>query len=455
MNNLMNKSVNNIIDALGGTSKLANLLGVNPSAVSNYRQKGFPARLHLKIIALCEEFSIPIDNEFIDKSKIPLKVIKSNSYEFLTQKSNSIMSSLSSDGYQLVDPPILVPADKVIDRLGETIVDRLFIFSQKDGIRLCLRPDLTIPTCLYYLGQGFKGEKKLYSYFGKVFQFYDEEENEPNEFTQTGIESIGDQNLLSADVEIFVKIYNALKKEGINNFRTYFGDVSLFQEFINVLDIPELWKKNLLEKFWNEDEFKVLLDEISKKNFNNDEFAERVYSLDIESALELVRGNINLSDRSFFAGRSLEEITDRLRKKGESYSLKPLSDSTKKLITEFLSIKDKPSLAIIRLRKLCKSLDGSLLNKIDEAEKRFEIIQSTGVDFQNAIFGAEKGRDVEYYSGFLYDFAWDNNKESIYIGGGGRYDNLIKLLGSENNIPAVGAALNLKKVERISQIESL
>ena len=36
----MNKSVNNIINALGGTTKLANLLGVNPSAVSNYRQKG-------------------------------------------------------------------------------------------------------------------------------------------------------------------------------------------------------------------------------------------------------------------------------------------------------------------------------------------------------------------------------------------------------------------------------
>ena len=225
--------------------------------------------------------------------------------------------------------------------------------------------------------------------------------------------------------------------------------------FINVLDIPELWKKSLLEKFWNEDEFKILLDEISKKNINNDKFAERVYSLDIESALELVRGTINSSDGSFFAGRSLEEITDRLRKKGESYSLKPLSDSTKKLITEFLSIKDTPSLAISGLRKLCKSLDRSLLNKIDEVEKRFEIINSNGVDFNNAIFGAEKGRDVEYYSGFLYDFAWSNNNESIYIGGGGRYDDLIRLLGSENRIPAVGAALNLKKVERISQIESL
>ena len=38
-------------------------------------------------------------------------------------------------------------------------------------------------------------------------------------------------------------------------------------------------EKSLLEKFWNEDEFKVLLDEISKKNINNDKFAERVYSL--------------------------------------------------------------------------------------------------------------------------------------------------------------------------------
>jgi len=66
----MNKSVNNIINALGGTTKLANLLGVNPSAVSNYRQKGFPARLHLKIISLCEEFSIPIDNEDVNRKEL-------------------------------------------------------------------------------------------------------------------------------------------------------------------------------------------------------------------------------------------------------------------------------------------------------------------------------------------------------------------------------------------------
>ena len=451
----MNKSVNDIINALGGTGNLANLLGVKPSAVSNYRKKGFPARLHLKIISLCEEYSIPIDNVFFDNEKIPFKSIKSKSSEVLTKTSHSILNNLTSDGYELIDPPVLVSADKVLDRLGEAIADRLYIFSQQDGIRLCLRPDLTIPTCLYYLDQGLSGEKRLFSYFGKVFQFYGEDSNEPVEYTQTGIESIGDSDKINADIEVFVKIQNALIDEGIKNLNTYFGDVSLFRTFIKVLDIPDLWKSKLLEKFWNENEFRTLLEEISKNQKVSDDLSQRIFSLDQKSALELVRGTINAFDTNSYAGRSIEEITDRLRKKGEAFSLKPLSKNTKDLIKDFLSISDRPLQALEKLRKLCLTLDKSLIDKIDETSTRFEIIQKSGVGLKNTIFTPEKGRDVEYYSGFLFDFVWKNNNESLYIGGGGRYDNLIKSLGSESKIPAVGAALNMKRIERLSQIERL
>ena len=45
----------------------------------------------------------------------------------------------------------------------------------------------------------------------------------------------------------------------------------MFWTFLN-------YGKKLIRKFWNEEEFKVLLDEISKKNIKNDKFAERVYS---------------------------------------------------------------------------------------------------------------------------------------------------------------------------------
>ncbi len=179
----MDKSVNDIINALGGTGNLANLLGINPSAVSNYRRKGFPARVHLKIIALCEEYSIPIKDNLFSDAKISLRKIKKNTSESLTKTSHSILNNLSLDNYEMIDPPILVSADKVLDRLGESIADKLYIFSQHDGVRVCLRPDLTIPTCLYYLDQGYTGEKKLFSYFGKVFQFHGEDSNEAFEYS--------------------------------------------------------------------------------------------------------------------------------------------------------------------------------------------------------------------------------------------------------------------------------
>ena len=85
----------------------------------------------------------------------------------------------------------------------------------------------------------------------------------------------------------------------------------------------------------------------------------------------------------------------------------------------------------------------------------FEKIQNLGVNFSKAIFSPEKGRDVEYYTGFLFDFVGKSNSESLYIGGVGRYDGLIKSLGSKLSIPAVGAALNMKRVERFSNLESL
>ena len=49
----MINETNKIIDLLGGTGFLDELLGVNLSAVSNYRKKGFPARLHYTIASIC------------------------------------------------------------------------------------------------------------------------------------------------------------------------------------------------------------------------------------------------------------------------------------------------------------------------------------------------------------------------------------------------------------------
>ena len=331
----------------------------------------------------------------------------------------------------------------------------LFLFSDQEGLRLCLRPDLTIPTCLYYLDQGFTGEKKLYSYFGKVFQLRLDNSSGPSEYSQAGLEYIGKQDQLASEIDIFHKVESSLRSEGLKNYHTFMGDVSLFSIFLDVMDLPDLWRKRLKAKYWNESDFKALLEDLSFKKSVDNELARRVFSLDRESATDLVRRSLGISFEATPIGRSVEEIMERLRQKGEEFSLQPLSKVTVNLIKEFLSISDKPFKALDRLRLISKNLDSSLLRQIDTAKERLEKIKELGVNLDKSKFSSEKGREVEYYTGFLFDFVNSQKGKSIHLGGGGRYDNLIRSMGSKTDIPAVGAALNMENLEKALSLRLL
>ena len=53
--------------------------------------------------------------------------------EILSEVSIKVIESLTGDDFELIDPPVLVSADKVLDRLGENIADKLYIFSDPAG----------------------------------------------------------------------------------------------------------------------------------------------------------------------------------------------------------------------------------------------------------------------------------------------------------------------------------
>ncbi len=62
-------TVNEIIDALGGTTATAHIFSVLPSAVSNWRKfNAFPARLHYRLSKEAKERGLIIDDAVFEAS---------------------------------------------------------------------------------------------------------------------------------------------------------------------------------------------------------------------------------------------------------------------------------------------------------------------------------------------------------------------------------------------------
>ncbi len=58
-----------LIDALGGNSAVADMLGVGPSAVSNYRKTGFPAWTHRRLLSEAAAREIVVDDSMFVAEK--------------------------------------------------------------------------------------------------------------------------------------------------------------------------------------------------------------------------------------------------------------------------------------------------------------------------------------------------------------------------------------------------
>jgi ATP phosphoribosyltransferase regulatory subunit len=76
--------------------------------------------------------------------------------------------------------------------------------------------------------------------------------------------------------------------------------------------------------------------------------------------------------------------------------------------------------------------------------RRFEQIEKGGVDLGRASFSGEFGRNLEYYSGMLFQIEAPGSDDAI--GGGGRYDRLLSYLGAPQEVPAIGSALHTERL---------
>ena len=58
-------------------------------------------------------------------------------------------------------------------------------------------------------------------------------------------------------------------------------------------------------------------------------------------------------------------------------------------------------------------------------------------------------RGIAYYTGLVFEVQLINDSGGATIGGGGRYDGLVRALGGAGDMPALGFAFNLEPIINI------
>ena len=342
--------------------------------------------------------------------------------------SEKILRSVKFKGFKYIDLPSVIEVNHIVQRSGENFRKFIFSFIDQNGSELCLRPDLTIVSCLRYLEKNLRSKEKIF-YSGQAYRKSDNKKDSIIR-NQVGFEIIGSKDEKNDDKEI---INTALKSLSNLNYSTgtlKIGNVEIFNLLISKLDVPKRWKLRLSRHFWREDYFNDLL----KRLETNSNVDPTIVEVDKKGYQKMLKSK----QQAVVAGRSIEEILKRFDNKIKDPRRASRGKNVSKIIKEFLKINCPINQAAERLNTFFKK------NKINlVVDQKYFPISLNKIQKLNINFSASFGRQLEYYTGMVFKIDIKSKSKSINVINGGRYDKLISDLGSKKQVSAVGAALNL------------
>jgi ATP phosphoribosyltransferase regulatory subunit len=374
-------------------------------------------------------------------------------FEALEAQAAILLDVFRQGGYEQVAPSIIQPADVLLDRIGEAIRGRTYVFTDLSGEELCLRPDLTVPVSRLYLERHPNADTEArYCYNGPAFRFQPRHSTgtHPREFRQAGIECFGVHDRDAADAEVVLLVAEAVQRAGLKHYRFRFGDIALFYALLDALSLPERWRLKLRHYFWRPPAFHALLSRLARGESANGDgpvaaFAASLAKETPARAEELVSSYLETNDLPLSGNRSLSEIAARLRDHAADLRAEPLSREVATVIDYYLAVEGPPRQAIDRIALIGKGAGIDLGPALYVLSRRFDLLDKSGIDIGAATLATEFGRDLEYYSGLVFQIEAGGDQTSP-IAGGGRYDGLLRSVGAPVEVPAVGSAIHTERL---------
>lgn len=369
----------------------------------------------------------------------------------LTDLEARLLERFARAGYEPLRTPVLEPTELHERKSGAGIVSKLFELAGGSGglSGVCLRPELTAGIVRAYTGAKVPPQAPWrVSHAGPVFRYETLKPGKLREFRQVGVERLGDGGAL-ADAEIVWLADWATSEIGVTGATVRLGHVGLILEMLRRSGLPAPLGSALIE----------MLSEAA---------AEGQGVLTLEKGLEQLSGWLQTDesaeipsevDRADDGGidrlfrtlvpvvtgrRSGHEIIHRLRRKWDlGHGLLGALERVKTQVHALADLKGSPAEVLAKLGPEAESLAPDSVASI---RSLLTALEAFGIDPSRIVLDLGFGRGIGFYSQMVFEIVAETPAGPIELCGGGRYDGLARVLGSDRDDRGIGFAFGLERL---------
>jgi ATP phosphoribosyltransferase regulatory subunit HisZ len=356
------------------------------------------------------------------------------------QLSASLEQHMARYGYRKVDTPVIQPADLFLTRAGDQIIDHLFTFERR-GQQYALRPEFTASAAAQYAQQQREGDVARWQFNGAIFE--DDPASTSTSYQRFGIgaELLGMAGAL-AEAEIIAMAAHGLTGQGMRDWTLTLGNVQLMRHLLATfrLDsraqrfllahLPALVNPALGKPFVLEALDKLLMGGADAAPITGVGLGEEGNTQQMLDVL------LDATQRgATMGGRTRHDIARRLVQKRQRAAERDQFARALDFLAAWSEIDLPCPEAFVTIRGWISPDDAVALAVLDDWRHLINLLTAYGLPGANIRLQPALSRNWDYYTGIVFELRAADQRR---LGGGGRYDELARLLGAEHDVPAVG-----------------
>ncbi len=351
---------------------------------------------------------------------------------------------MSHFGYERLETPIIDSADLFLTRAGDQIIDHLFTF-ERLGHQWALRPEFTAAAAHAY-AERFPDHQPVvrWQFRGSVFE--DNPNADSYQRYSIGAELIGMAGD-AADAEIIAMAAGGIDHLGSSGWTLVLGHVQLMRLLLSRFNLDSRTGRFLLNHLASlrdpaEGKAHVLalldrllgrgdLPEVATDYAVGDSAAELNTQQILDVLLDATQHGATMG------GRTRHDIVRRLLQKRQRANERDQIVAAIDFLERWTAIDDMPETAFRQIEMMIATDDVAAHGVVTSWRRVIALLDAYGIPADSIRVQPALARNWDYYTGIVFEI---NSADGLHLGGGGRYDELTRLIGGKRDVPAVGFA---------------